>query len=339
MNGDDARELSRLIAGLSDGTLTPKEASRVNAMLRADPVAQEGYLDHLALDAWLEWEGGGIGAAALPAGRSSGTVFRIGDVFRRMSRPALAAAAVLLLVLGFAMGATAWAVTTRLGTHVPTVKLPLEHASFEDGMPPQPQGVPTQPGVWSGDFAEIVMEQRGIKPMGGEKMLRFLRSDSAVEPSGATTYVGDMFQVVELRPWRDALADGTAVVEFSAWFNCTRASAGADGGMVYQTCVWAFSGEAAALPKIWADHSREELAFGSGTARSDAASPGWQQVTARMIVPPDATLLVVELKVFPVNRGSAAGVIEFDGVYSDDASLLVRSDARLRSSLTKRKRR
>ena len=150
-------------------------------------------------------------------------------------------------------------------------------------------------------------------------MLRFLRSDSEVEPSGASTYVGDMFQVVDLRPWRGVIADGAAVAELSASFAAVRGEE-----MIFQTCLWAFAGDSTRLPENWTQHLREELAYGSGSAHSAGDSPRWQRVTGRMIVPPDAEMVVIELKVSPASRRAGAPVV-FHGVYADEVELVLRS--------------
>jgi len=321
MNAPEPNEMSRLVARLSDGALSAEEAARLNELLHADPIAQEAYLDHLALDGWLECECGGELPQPAPAkqrGNDRASRAPSSGWFRWLLRPALAAA---LMVVGFAMGATAWAMTTRLFAKQTMVRLPLADAGFESGARPLAQGVPTKFDVWCGDFAELVSSQHGVAPSEGRQMLRFLRSDSEVEPSGATTYVGDMFQVVDLRPWRETLADGTAVAELSASFNCMPGEE-----MIFQTCLWAFTGDPAALPKNWGAQLRQELAFGSGTAHGDGDPQSWQRVTGRMLVPPEAELLVIELKVFPASRKATASPLIFTGVYADEVELTLRSD-------------
>ena len=319
MSQSNAHELSRLIARLSDGTLAPADVVRLNEMLRADPIAQEAYLDHLALDGWLECEfGGKIPEAALVARCGAAVSFSRGPSapvrswLQWLSPPVMTA---IFIVFGFAMGATAWAMTTHFIARQSVVKLPVAQASFEVAARPLASGVPTNFGVWSGDFTELVGVQPDPAPKDGKQMLRFLRSDSAVEPSGVSTYVGDMFQVVDLRPWRDMIAAGTAVAELSASFAAARGEE-----MDFQTCLWAFAGDPARLPENWTKHLREELAYGSGTAHGRGAAPRWRRVTARMIVPPDAEFVVLELKVSPASRRAGAPIV-FRGVYADEVEL------------------
>jgi len=91
MTDSDSHELSRLIARLSDGQLTEAERERLNELLKSDPVAQEAYLDHMAMDACLERE---FGAAVPVPGRPEVRPFWL-------TRKAwLSAAATVLVVAG-----------------------------------------------------------------------------------------------------------------------------------------------------------------------------------------------------------------------------------------------
>ncbi len=44
-----------------------------------------------------------------------------------------------------------------------------------------------------------------------------------------------------------------------------------------------------------------------------------------MIVPANAELLVIELKIFPASRKSPSGPLVFAGVYADDVELVIGS--------------
>lgn len=59
-------ELQPLLTSLSDGTLSERDATRLNDLLRGDPEACEVYLNHVTLEAQLERELGGATAVHLP---------------------------------------------------------------------------------------------------------------------------------------------------------------------------------------------------------------------------------------------------------------------------------
>jgi ferric-dicitrate binding protein FerR (iron transport regulator) len=56
MNADKQNELRNLLQHLSDGSLSPEDAVRLNDLLHGDPEACELYLEHVTLDAHLRHE-------------------------------------------------------------------------------------------------------------------------------------------------------------------------------------------------------------------------------------------------------------------------------------------
>ena len=58
-----------------------------------------------------------------------------------------------------------------------------------------------------------------------------------------------------------------------------------------------------------------------------------------MIVPANAELLVIELKVFPASRKATSTPLVFAGVYADDVELVLRSDGRVHPAAPVRKHR
>jgi hypothetical protein len=217
MTDPDPIELSRLIAALSDGTLDEEGGRRLAGLLQADPTAQQAYLDHMALDGLLQWEFGGAAAPASSALPSAGTVpggtpEPLRPRFRRFVSAAAQVAAGL--VFGVLTTSLVWGYAAVADRPVET-PLPLAEGGFEAAVPPTPDGLPAAPGVWGGDFAEIAGAERGVAPRGGKRMLRFLRSDFHTEQS-PVSYVGNVYQIVDLRSRRAELADGRA-----SWPACT----------------------------------------------------------------------------------------------------------------------
>lgn len=135
-------------------------------------------------------------------------------------RPLTAAAAGIV----FGMFCTAVAFGYSMPRMVERV-LSLVNAGFEEPVAPLPDGIPLRFGVWSGDISEIVGGQQGIAPHEGQRMFRFLRSDSN-DGFLSRAYHGNMYQFIDIRPWREAISSGTAVVDWSAWFDCVREASG-----------------------------------------------------------------------------------------------------------------
>lgn len=58
-----------------------------------------------------------------------------------------------------------------------------------------------------------------MKPESGKKMLRILRAHYEGKPDPQGSFVGDNYQLVDVRPYCAGFADGGAAEQFSAGFN------------------------------------------------------------------------------------------------------------------------
>ncbi len=203
--------------------------------------------------------------------------------------------------------------------------LNLANPGFEEPIAPLPDGIPLQFGVWSGDYSETVGEQEGIIPHEGKRMFRFLRSDSRdAFPSRANH--GNMYQFFDIRPWREAISTGTAVVDWSSWFNCIREQGGTPSQ--FEASMWAFAGEPSFVRKNWEEKLHQELGYSTWRLVADGDPKTWQRVTGSLIVPPETDFLVIELKAIAGNETPVDGVVTFAGHYADDVQMVLRTNAR-----------
>lgn len=201
----------------------------------------------------------------------------------------------------------------------PSVRLPLVDGGFEQARPLSSQGVPTDYGLWSGDYAAVVGAEQGVLPHGGQRMLRFLRSDSSLAGSHVGPPNSNLFQIVDLRPYRAVLASGRARAAWSAWFNAVRIPESA--GMRFAAGLWAFSGDPAMLAENWSRHLYLETAKSSRVLPFNPSEPGWLKLEGAMILPPEADFLVVELKAMPAPGLPEDRPYLFPGAYADDIEL------------------
>ena len=239
-------------------------------------------------------------------------------------RPLTAAAAGV--VLGIFGASAAWAYVSPQLPKIVKHGLALANAGFEAAVAPAPEGVPVRFGVWSGDHATLVGAEQGIVPKEGARMFRFLRSDSTEPASRGTIFNGNIYQVVDVRAFHAEIAGGTAVVDWSAWFNSVPDSATEKTKFV--ASVWAFAGDTAILPRNWAEKLYTEIAYSSAKITTDDDPQGWQRISGSMMVPPDSDFLVVELKVVPGEPAPVDGAVTFAGHYADDVQLVLRTNAR-----------
>ncbi len=331
MNPESSRpwlaRLEELLMEARTRPLEPPEHAELNHLLRTQPEARThaaqwlfddvSLTEHLRLaqvETLFMHEGDALG------GNLERTAIKSARFPWLQWRPLTAAAAGLIIglfsaSLVFAMG------TQRTIQH----SLPLANASFEEDLNPAAEGVPVQFALWSGDFTAITEAQQGIIPKDGRRMLRFLRSDSSVSSGVDKAPAGNLYQVMDMRPFRRELANGQARVDWSAWFNWVPGQG--EHGMTFATNVWAFTGSTSILPVNWKEHLYQETAKSGHKIKVDDTPRTWQPVAGSMIVPPDADFLVVELKAIPA-EADAAGPRAFSGCFADAVQMILRTDSR-----------
>ena len=304
-SSDTKMELVRRYLG---GASTLEEARRLESMLAVDAQLRRDYLAYARVEA-------GLSSKVRPK------LVKTASPARWLSwRPLTAAAAGIV----FGMFCTSLVFGYSMPRMVERV-LNLVNAGFEEPLAPLPDGIPLRFGVWSGDFSEIVGEQQGITPHEGQRMFRFLRSDSN-DGFPARAYHGNMYQFIDIRPWREAISSGTAVVDWSAWFNCIREASGKPSK--FEASMWAFAGEPSVVRKSWEEKVHQELAYSTWRVVADDDPKTWQRVAGSLIVPPDTDFLVVELKATAADETPMNGVVTFAGHYADDVRMVLRTNAR-----------
>ncbi len=213
----NARDLE-LIRDYLDGRMAPDSLEALNHLLENDAGARARFRALSTLEEGLR------DLAEVPAISRNQSPFptllegsverstRSGRVITTFfKRPAFAAAAGLMI--GVFCTSAVWAATESGRQRI----LTLIHESFEFGPAPEVAGIPLEPGVWSGDFTEVVAEWEGILPEDGGHMLRFVRADhqGKENPVG---YVGDLYQVIDLHGYESTLANDDAVVAVESAF-------------------------------------------------------------------------------------------------------------------------
>ena len=326
----DTNRLHFLFAAHSDGRLTAEEHAELQERLRTDAEARRLWFVYQdvedGLHALAQLDGVADVSAKVPGVMTARA--RRGWL---QWRPLTAAAAGLVLGLFSASMVFAYAVP-HVGSWAERVlALPLADAGFEEEEAPAAQGVPVRFGLWSGDFSESTAGQQGVVPKEGRRMLRFLRADSAVSAAATSPEKrssGNLYQVVDMRAWREEIADGQAVVDWSAWYQWVPGAE--ETGMQFMTNVWAFTGTTEILPRNWKEHLYQETAKSSHRMSGEEARGTWRETAGRMTVPADTDFLVMELKVIPQGPGpeAGAGAYRFSGCFADDVRLALRSHGR-----------
>jgi hypothetical protein len=205
----------------------------------------------------------------------------------------------------------------------------LVRESFEAAPPPATTGVPAGPGLWSGDYSEVVGGQQGVKPASGTAMLRFLRSDHDGSTGPRPRRSGDIMRVVDVSRLSQSIDRGAVMVTLSAVFD----AAGFPVDERYDGMVTIYALDADLdLDDATEDVVQQEaLALSSGDVKSLDRDPGtWQPASGTLLLPPGTArvLLKVSLRRMPVGRkglDSLPEKVSFAGHFVDDvqASLVI----------------
>ncbi len=237
-----------------------------------------------------------------------------------LRRTLIAAAAGLLL--GLCSASVVWAMALNQWRGPKALPLPLFDGGFEVSETVGDEGVPTRAGVWGGDFAKVVGSEGGVVPVEGRRMLQFLRGDNRLTPADAKSSVAESWQVVDLRSLdlKSPTSSGTkrpAVVEVSAQFNATADPA--NERLAFAVSVLAFSGDVSEMPVLWRGRRELALAAADKEEKADSDASRWQTLTAQVTVPPEANLLLVQLRA--TRKGPGPKSQEFGAAFVDAAVL------------------
>lgn len=313
---NDNRLEERLLLLLTDARDAGDAAAReeLNSLLRTDPQARR-VLAALLVDEQALVDGLRTSGIASLLHTSSASTPRSASSTRGLRRWPMVAG----LVLGMLCASLAFLFLIQRTVPVPSFRLTVVNGDFEQDDPLSARGVPTVFGLWSGDHAAIVGAEQGVVPHGGRRMLRFLRSDSLLSGSHVGPPNSNLFQIVDLRPYRSQVLTGRARLSWSAWFEAVRMAE--TEGMRFTAGLWAFSGEPALLPENWSRHLYLETAKSSRVVRLDSSAPGWRKVEGAMILPPEADFVVIELKAMAAPGQPEDRPFVFPGAYADDVQL------------------
>jgi hypothetical protein len=304
----------RLISGQLDNVLTEAERVEFEALMLESAAARRRF--------WQLAEVHGLGreAARLSSPTSEPTTVPAERVIapamtvvrRSWFRwgPLPAAAAGLLIGL--------FTASTVVASVMPSMvrAWSLLQFGFEDGSAPVSKGVPLEPGRWSGDFTAVTGTQQGVSPASGTKMLQFLRADF----EGKTTtdsYISDLYQLIDVRPYQPDFADGGAVVQLSATFNAFAFPT--TEAYDCSATIYALDAETATNGSMNVGNTpnTDSLAMANNShLKLDRLPETWQRLTAELRLPPNTDFILIRLGMG--HSKIAQRRATFDGHYLDD---------------------
>jgi hypothetical protein len=151
-------------------------------------------------------------------------------------------------------------------------------------------------------------------------MLRFLRADYQGKPQPDGSYISDIFQIIDLRPYHNDIHDGGAVIQLSAKFNAYAFPS--DRRFECSLSLYALSAE---MMATGTPHSDIALTNGSlamarqGLSHLDRDPNTWEKLANGMRLPANTEFLMIRIGMFQSGKGKQYST--FEGHYLDDVRL------------------
>jgi hypothetical protein len=178
-------------------------------------------------------------------------------------------------------------------------------------------GWPSEYGDWSGDHSVIVGADLGVVPKEDAKMLKF----------AATSFTGDygtnvrcdVYQIIDINAFGDAVAAGEAMASGSVYFNRVAGDANTDTEFGLE--ILAYSGDPCSFPTYLAMGGME-LATANSLILTDGNEATWQQCEAELPLPVGTDFVVIGIRAVE-NIFNNESTTEFDGHFADAVSLCI----------------
>lgn len=320
-----------LIARCLDGRATHDDVRHLEKQLELDADLRRAWLRLARIDALLH-RAGGRSTADVACGRITPTAIEARPAlqdrgWRRMLRgrtvPLLVGVAGIVICIAWASvtwAAGVWAsVVWAVAPERPAEYRRIVCDDFEGGSGPHVTGLPAQPGVWSGDQSELVGTRGDVAPRSGTRMLRFVSGwyDGKPTQDGRSC---DVLKLIDLRPYRHQIANGTWSVRITAFFNV---STGALEGQE-QCSVAGFVFDTATAISLTSPGSLRDRSLAYACCQRidlDEDADAWQQATTEFRLPVESAFLAVHCGVSEYSREADKPPKQFRGHYCDDVSV------------------
>jgi len=148
--------------------------------------------------------------------------------------------------------------------------------------------VPVDFGYWSGLAYSLTTATAEIRPANGPGMLEFVNTSA--------THGGDseVWQLIDLRPYKKLLADGQVEAKLSALFN--RVNGEANSGDKFGLALAAFHGSPAEAKLLWAARRTDALAFADKELVADDKPETWEPLEVPAKLPPETDFVIVQIR-------------------------------------------
>jgi hypothetical protein len=168
--------------------------------------------------------------------------------------------------------------------------------------------VPVDFGYWSGPAYVLTGMTPEVKPANGPGMLQFL--DNASAPGTDS----EVWQLVDMAPFKTMLAGGNAQADLSAFFN--RIHSDAPAGQKFGLTLAAFHGTAAQARALWESRGTSALALADKELTTDDSPATWEKLAVSAKLPPGTDFVIVGIRAIAPKHTDGTAPI-FPGHFAD----------------------
>jgi hypothetical protein len=314
MTSERPKSLIDLIGNVCDERSDREDLRQLNRLLKADPIAQEEYLDQMLIDGLLQREFAGLKPTE-PQIASDGDETD-GERGKALGRAKLFIAIPAALAVLIFVGATGWLWPRSEPPF--DVSVELANASFEEVASISYH--PTNLG-WYGDKAHAVREVSGVSPHHGEFMLQLVQSTSEPEDSC------EVYQIVDLSHLAGLARKNPMFVEATALVN----SLVGDHSDSYVFSIQIYASpvnpldQQSPLPTNW----KSTISYVGNQIAADLDHRSWQQISSVMPLSADAPFLLIQIS---VRRNDQKHSEVYPGHFVDNVTLKLKKARTLKDN-------
>ena len=172
--------------------------------------------------------------------------------------------------------------------------------------------VPVDFGYWSGLSYVLTGAVEEVQPASGPGMLEFFNSSA---PRAGNS---EVWQLVDLRPYKKLLAGGRVVAKLTALFN--RVAGDANAANKFGLTLAAFQGSPADAKTMWSSRQTRALALADTELAADNKPETWETLEADTQLPAGTDFVIVQIRAIAPPGASESALA---GHFADKVDLLL----------------
>lgn len=245
--------------------------------------------------------------------------------WRRSMTASLAAVMVASSLLG---ASVAWAISLPARGRG-AIRIAIANPSFEAGaahiqIPPasatRMEQLPQAFGLWGTDRVRLCGAEQGVTPAAGRRMLAFEQAlPGPGDPAVATADSCDLYQLVDLAPYADLIAQGECMLRLTA--KVRDAGGPRDVESLFVGRLSVFDKPPAEILPAWPESRTLAASEAAERLLSSGEANRWQQVSATVSLPAGSRFAIVQIDATTMDRTPGRGAATFDRHYCDDVRL------------------